>query len=103
MNPFVNHSDRSFQDVEFDPPRLDRRGRPVGYQPSCLVSRMGSAAPSLKRLMRTPVVSTIVTRHSPKRKASLGVTQKATTGKRLRRTRPSAVQVINSPFPRTGV
>jgi hypothetical protein len=64
---------------------------------------MGLAAPSLKRLMRTPAVPTIVTRHSPKRKASLGVTQKATTRKRLRRTRPSAIQVINSPFPRTGV
>ena len=64
---------------------------------------MGSTAPSLKKLMRTPAAPTIVTRQSPKRKAVLGVTQKATTGKKLRRTRPSAAQVNDSYFPQTDV
>ena len=64
---------------------------------------MGSTAPSLKKLMRTPAAPTIVTRQSPKRKAVLGLTQKATTRKRLRRTRPLAAQVNNSYFPQTNV
>jgi len=64
---------------------------------------MGSTAPTLKKLMRTPAAPTIVTRQSPKRKAVPGVTQKATTGKRLRRTRPSAAQVNDSYFPQTDV
>ena len=53
--------------------------------------------------MRTPAAPTIVTRQSPKRKVVLGVTQKATTGKRLHRTRPSAAQVNDSYFPQTDV
>ena len=53
--------------------------------------------------MRTPAAPTIVTRQSPKRKVVPGVTQKATTGKRLRRTRPSAAQVNDSYFPQTDV
>ena len=103
MNSLANCSNRSFQDIEFDPPSLDRRGHPIDYQPSCPVSRMGSTAPSLKKLMRTPAASMIVTRQSPKRKAVLGVTQKATTGKKLHRTRPSAAQVNDSYFPQTDV
>ena len=103
MNSLANCSNRSFQDIEFDPPSLDRRGHPIDYQPSCLVSRMGSTAPSLKKLMRTPAAPTIVTRQSPKRKVVRGVTQKATTGKRLHRIRPSAAQVNDSYFPQTGV
>ena len=103
MNSLANRSNRSFQDIEFDPPSLDRRGHPIDYQPSCPVSRMGSTAPSLKKLMRTPAAPTIVTRQSPKRKAVPGVTQKATTGKRLHRTRPSVAQVNDSYFPQTDV
>ena len=53
--------------------------------------------------MRTPAAPTIVTCQSPKCKAVLGVTQKATTVKRLRRTRPSAAQVNDSYFPQTDV
>ena len=64
---------------------------------------MGLVAPSLKKLMKTPAASIAVTCHSPKRKVVPGLTQKATTGKRLRRTRPSAIQVINLSFPQTGV
>ena len=100
-NSLANCSNQSFQDIEFDPPSLDRRGNPIDYQPSCPVSRMGSTAPSLKELMRTPTAPTIVTRQSPKHKAVLGV--KATTRKRLRRTRPLAAQVNNSYFPQTDV
>ena len=102
MKSLANRSNRPFQDVEFDPPSLDRRGHPIDYQPSCLVSRMGSTAPSLKKLMRTPAAPTIVTRQSPKCKVVLGVTQKATTGKDCR-TRPSASQVNDSYFPQTDV
>ena len=103
MNLLANCPNRSFQDIEFDPPSQDRRGHPIDYQPSCPVSRMGSTAPSVKKLMRTPAAPTIVTRQSPKCKVVLGVTQKATTGKRLRRTRPSAAQVNDSYFPQTDV
>jgi len=87
-----------FQDTEFDPPSLDRKGRPIDYQPPCPVSRMGSAAPSLKKLMKTHAASTIVTYHSSKRKAAQGTTQKTTIGRRLHKMRPSAAQVNNS-FP----
>ena len=61
MNSSINRPNRPFQDVEFDPPSLDRKGRPIDYQPPCPVSRMGSATPSLKRLMKTPVAPIIVT------------------------------------------
>ena len=64
---------------------------------------MGSTAPSLKKLMRTHAVSMIMTCQSPKRKMVLGAIQKATTRKRLRRTRPSAAQVNDSHFPQTDV
>ena len=64
---------------------------------------MGSTVPSLKKLMRTPAAPTIVTRQSPKSKAVLGVTQKATTGKILHRTRPSVAQVNDSYFSQTDV
>ena len=96
MNSSVNHPNRPFQDVEFDPPSLDRKGRPIDYQPPCPVSRMGSAAPSLKRLMKTLAAPIIVTYQSSKRKVVQGSTQKTTTRKRLCRTRPSAAQVNNS-------
>ena len=45
----------------------------------------------------------IMTCQSPKRKAVQGATQKATAGKILRRTRPSAAQVNDSYFLRTDV
>ena len=64
VNSLANCSNRSFQDIKFDPPSLDRRGHPIDYQPSCLVSRMGSIAPSLKKLMRTPAAPTIMTLQS---------------------------------------
>ena len=79
------------------------RGRSIDYQPPCLVSRMGSTAPPLKKLMKTTAAPMIVTYQSSKRKVVQGVTQKATTGKRLRRTRPSAAQVNDPYFPRTDV
>ena len=56
---------------------------------------MGSAAPSLKKLMKTPAAPIIVTYQSSKRKVVQGATQKAVTRKRLRRTRPSTAQVNN--------
>ena len=97
MNFPANCSNRPFQDIEFDPPSLDRKGHPIDYQPPCLVSRIGSTAPSLKKLMKTHAARTIVTYQSSKNKAVRGATQKAITGKRLRRTRPSAAQV-NNPY-----
>ena len=96
MNSFANCSNQPFHDTKFDPPSLDRKGRPIDYQPPCLVLRMGSAAPSLKTLMKTPAAPIIVTYQSSKRKVVQGATQKTTTRKRLRRIRPSAAQVNNS-------
>ena len=96
-NSSANHLSRPFQNVEFDPPSLDRKGRPIDYQPPCPVLRMWSTAPSLKKLMKTHATSTIVMYQSSKRKAAQGITQKTTTRKRLCRTRPSAAQVNNSP------
>ena len=64
---------------------------------------MGSTAPSLKKLMKTQVASTIVMYQSSKRKVVQGATQKTTTGKRLHRMRPSAAQVNNSSFPQNDV
>ena len=64
---------------------------------------MGSTAPSLKKLMRTHVAPMIMTCPSPKRKVVPGATQKATTRRRLRRTRPSAAQVNDSHFLQTDV
>jgi len=64
---------------------------------------MGSTAPSLKKLMRTHAAPMIVTCQSPKRKVVSRATQKATTGKRLHRTRPSTTQVNASHFPQTDV
>ena len=103
MNPLANCSNQSFQDIEFDPPSQDRRGRPIHYQPSCPVSRMGSTTPSLKKLMRTHAIPMITTCQSPKHKVVLGAIQKATTRKRLHRTRPSATQVNDLHFPQTDV
>ena len=97
MNSPTNCSNRPFQDIEFDPPSLDRKGHPIDYQPPCPVSRIGSAAPSLKKLMKTYAAPIIVTYQCSKRKAVQGTTQKAVTGKILRRTRPSAAQV-NNPY-----
>jgi len=53
--------------------------------------------------MRTHAAPMIMTCQSPKRKVAPGATQKATTGKRLRRTRPSAAQVNDSHFPQTDI
>ena len=64
---------------------------------------MGSTAPSLKKLMRTHAAPMIMTCQSPKRKMVPGATQKATTRKRLRRTRPTTAQVSDSHFPQTDV
>jgi len=68
---------------------MDRKGHPIDYYPLCLASRMGSTAPTLKKLMKTQAASIIVTYQSSKCKAAEGTTQKTITGKRLRRTRPS--------------
>jgi len=70
---------------------LDRKGHPIDYQPPCSVSRIGSTAPPLKKLMKTHAASTIVTYQSSKRKVAEGTTQK--TRKRLHRMRPSSIQV----------
>ena len=75
---------------------LDRKGHLIDYQPPCPVSRIGSAAPSLKKLMKTHATPTIVMYQSSKRKAVQGTTQKAVTRKRLRRTRSSTTQVNNA-------
>ena len=91
MNSSINRLNWPLSDVEFDPLNLDRKGRPIAYQPHCPVLRMGSAAPSLKRLLKTPAAPIIVTYQSSKRKVVQGATQKTTTGKRLCRTRPSAI------------
>jgi len=99
----TNCSNRPFQDTKFDPLSLDRKGHLIDYRPPCPVARLGSAAPSLKKLMKTHVAPLIMTRQSPKRKAVQGATQKATTRKRLRRTRPSVAQVNDSHFPQTDV
>jgi len=55
---------------------------------------MGSTAPTLKKLMKTPAAPTILTYQSSKHKATQGITQKNTTGKRLRRTKSSIAKVI---------
>ena len=65
--------------------------------------RIGSATPSLKKLMKTHVVPMIVTYQSSKRKAVQGATQKVVIGKRLRRMRPTATQVNNPYFPQNDV
>ncbi|XP_066333337.1 uncharacterized protein [Miscanthus floridulus] len=57
---------------------------------------MGSTAPTLKKLMKTLAASTILTYQSSKRKATQGVNQKPTTGKRLRRTKSSIAQAFES-------
>ena len=67
------------------------------HQPPCLVSRIGSTAISLKKLMQTHAAPMILTYQPPKRKVVQGATQKAIIGKRLRRKRPSAAQV-NDPY-----
>ena len=95
MNSLANCSNRPFQDTKFDPPSLDRKGHPIDYQPPCPVSRIGSAAPPLKKLMKTHAAPTIMTYQSSKHKAVQGATQKVVTRKRLRRTRPSTAQVNN--------
>jgi len=96
MNSFANYSNWSFSGHWFDPSSLDRNGHPINYQPPCPISRMGSAVPTLGKLMKTHAAPTIITYQSSKRKAAQGTAQKTTTGKRLRRTRPSAAQVNNS-------
>ena len=74
MNSPVNCSNRPFQDTEFDPPSLDRKGRLIEYHPPCPASRMGSTAPTLKKLMKTTATPTILTYQSSKHKATKGVT-----------------------------
>ena len=75
----------------------------IDYQPPCLVSRMGSTAPSLKKLMKTHAAPMIVMYQSSKLKAVQGATQKAITGKILHRTRPSVAQVNNPSSYRTDI
>ena len=81
MNSLANCSNRPFQDTEFNPPSLDRKGHPIDYQPPCPVSRIGLAAPSLKQLMKTHAAPMIVSYQSSKRKAVQGATQKPLLGK----------------------
>ena len=94
----ANCSNRPFQDAEFKPPSLDRKGHSIDYQPPCPVSRIGSTAPTLKKLMKTQAAPTIVTYRSSKRKTTQGTTQKTIIGKRLRRMRPSTAQVKQLPL-----
>jgi hypothetical protein len=70
------------QDPESIPPSVDRKGHPIEYYPPCPVLRMGSTAPTLKKMMKTPTTQVILTYQSSKRKAAKGVSQKTTTGKR---------------------
>ena len=98
MNSPTNCSNRPFYDTEFNPPSLDKKGHSIDYQPPCLVSRIGSAAPPLKKLMKTHATSTIVMYQSLKCKAVQGTTQKTVTRQRLRRTRPSTAQVKQLPL-----
>ena len=74
MNSPANCSNRPFQDTEFDPPSLDRKGHPIDYQPPCPVSRIGSTAPPLKKLMKTHAAPAIIMYKSSKRKAAHGTT-----------------------------
>ena len=103
MNSPTNCPNRPFQGTKFDPPSLDRKGHPINYQPPCLVSRIGSATPPMKKLMKTHAAPTFVMYQSSKRKATQGTTQKTVTRKRLHRTRPSAAQVNNSSFPQNDI
>ena len=99
MNFLANCFSRHFQDAEFNPLGLDRKEHPIDYPPPCPFSRIGSATPSLKKLMKTHAAPTIVTYQSSKRKVFQAATKKAVTGKRLHRTRPLAAQVNNlSPY-----
>ena len=82
---------------------MDRKGHAIEYYPPVSISRMGSTAPTLKKVMKTQDAPTIVTYQSSKRNAAQGATQKTITGKRLRRTRPSAAQVNNSYFPQNDI
>jgi len=66
MNSPTNCSNKLFQDTEFDPPSLDRKGHPIDYQPPCPVSRIGSTVPPLKKLMKTHAAPVIVTYQSTK-------------------------------------
>jgi len=69
------------EDAEFNPPIVDRKGYAIEYYPPCPSSRMGSTAPTLKKLMKTQDVPIIVTYQSSKYKAAQGVTQKTITRK----------------------
>ena len=103
MNSHANCSNRPFQDTEFDPPSLDKEGRPIDYQPPCPVSRIGSAATPLKKLIKTQAAPTIIMYQSSKRKTAQGTTQKTIIGKRLYRMRPSAALVNNPSFPQNDI
>ena len=103
MNSPANCSNRPFQDTEFNPPSLDRKGHPIDYEPPCLVSRIGLAAPPLKKMMKTYDAPTIITYQSSKHKAAQGITQKTVTGKRHHRTRPSSTQVNNPSSSQTDI
>ena len=75
LNAFVfGHGLMTITDTKFDPLSIDRKGQPIEYYPPCLASRMGSAAPILKKLMKTPAAPAILTYQSSKRKAARGVT-----------------------------
>jgi len=71
---------------------VDRKGHPIEYYPPCPASRMGSTAPTMKKLTKTPTAPTILTNKSSKCKVTQGVTQKITTRKRLCRTKSSIAQ-----------
>ena len=103
MNSPAYYSNKPFQDTKFEPPSLDRKGHPIDYQPPCPVSRIGSAAPPLKKLMKTHAAPTIIIYQPSKRKAAQGTTQKTIIGKRLYRMRPSAAQVNNPSFPQNDI
>ena len=49
------------QDADFNPPNVDRKGHAIEYYPPCPISRLGSTAPTLKKLMKTQAAPTIVT------------------------------------------
>lgn len=61
------------QDPEFTPPSVDRTGHAIEYYPPCPDTRMGSEAPSLKKMMKAPAALVIMTYQSHKQRAARNV------------------------------
>lgn len=85
----------ALQDLDTDPPTVSQSGQPVQYDIWCPTLRVGSTAPSLKTLMKTPATPLILVPRPPKRKTTDGPSQKSTTTrKRSRRTKPSSTPQV---------